>query len=83
MNKDFIKDILCGNRQVMKKSAVNFIEVPHYDELSVKNLWPDFKKDAEFCSFFPATFSKEKGPPRDYFFNILNTIHPEYLGKVM
>ena len=67
----------------MKRAEVRFIEVPHYDELSVKNLWPDFKKDAEFCSFFPATFPKGKGPPRDYFFNILNTIHPEYLHQVM
>ena len=24
-----------------------------------------------------------KGPPRDYFFNVLNTLHPEYLAKIM
>ena len=83
INKDFIKDILAGNRRVMKKSEVRFIKVPQYDELSVKNLWPEFKKDADFVSYFPATFPKGKGPPREYFFDILNTLHPEYLGQVL
>ena len=67
----------------MKKAAVSYISVPHYDELSVKTLWPEFKKDATFCAYFPAIFPKGKGPPREYFFNILNTIYPEYLGQVM
>ena len=41
------------------------------------------KKDPEFCSFFPSKFPKDKGPSREYFFNILNTLQPEYLGKLM
>ena len=57
--------------------------MPHYDELSVKRLWPDLKKDPEFASYFPSVYAQDKGPPRDYFFNILNTIHPEYLQKIM
>ena len=62
---------------------VDEVDVPGYDELSVKSLWPEFKKDANFCSYFPAVFPKGKGPPRDYFFNILNTMYPEYLKQVM
>ena len=57
--------------------------VPHYDELSVRRLWPDLKKDADVAQFFPATYPKDKGPPREYFFNVLNTVHPEYLQQVM
>jgi hypothetical protein len=41
------------------------------------------KKDAEFCSYFPTKFPKDKGPSREYFFNILNTLQPEYLAKLM
>ena len=33
--------------------------------------------------YFPSTYPKGKGPPRDYFFNVLNTLHPEYLTKIM
>ena len=34
-------------------------------------------------AYFPSTYPKGKSAPRDYFFNILNTIHPDYLAQVM
>ena len=67
----------------MKKSDVQKITVPHYDELSVKNLWPNLKKDNEFTQFFPDKYTFDKGPPRQYIFDILNTLHPDYLQQVM
>ena len=59
------------------------IEVPHYDELSVKNIFPQFKKDPNMMRFFPDVYPKGKGPLREYFFNVLNTIYPEYLAKIL
>ena len=59
------------------------MEVPHYDELSVKNLYPQFKKDPVFMSYFPSTYPVGKGPPREYFFNVLNTLQPEYLSELL
>ena len=67
----------------MKKSHVQKVSVPHYDELSVKSLWPQFSKDKEFTQYFPDKYPVGKGPPRQYFFDILNTLHPEYLQQVM
>ena len=83
MNKDFLKDVLGGKKMLLKKSDVQTIRVPHYDELSVKNLWPMLNKDPEFTQYFPDKYPVGKGPPRDYFFNILNTVYPEYLQKVL
>ena len=34
-------------------------------------------------SYFPDKYPAGKAPPREYFFNILNTIHPEYLKEVL
>ena len=28
-------------------------------------------------------YPKDKGPPREYFFNILNTLYPDYLQQIM
>ena len=56
-----------------------FIWVPHYDELSVKKLYPQMQKDGDFLLYFPDKYPKDKGPPREYFFNVLNTLHPEFL----
>ena len=33
--------------------------------------------------YFPATFPKDKGPPRQYFFDVLNTVYPDYLRQIM
>ena len=48
VNKDFLKDVLGGKKMLLKKTDVQTIRVPHYDELSVKNLWPMLNKDPEF-----------------------------------
>ena len=56
--------------------------MPKYDELSVKALWPTFKDDLEFTCFFPDKFAEDKFPSREFFFNVLNTIHGDYLAQV-
>ena len=33
--------------------------------------------------YFPDKYPAGKGPPRDYFFNVLNTFHPDYLAQIM
>ena len=67
----------------MKKDDMRYITVPCYDELSVRSLWPQLKKDKAFAQYFPSAFPKDKGPPRTYFFDILNTLQPDYLKQLM
>ena len=83
VTKDHLKDVLAGKKQLLKKAEVQHVELTHYQELSVKNLWPQFKKDPDMAVFFPDKFPMGKGPPREYFFNVLNTVHPNYLAQVM
>ena len=45
VNKDFMRQVLTGEKKLLKKNKVNYIHVPAYDELSVKNLWDDLKED--------------------------------------
>jgi hypothetical protein len=37
----FIKAILCNEKKVFKRSEIKTINVPKYEELAVKNLYPD------------------------------------------
>ena len=64
MNKDFLKDVLCGKKALMKKADVVKVTVPHYDELSVKALWPSISNDPEFIQYFPEKYPVGRGPPR-------------------
>ena len=74
LNKDFLKQVLCDEKQLLRKEDVVYIEVPHYDELSVRQLWPQFAGDADVTKYFPDEFPQGKGPPREYFFNVINTV---------
>jgi hypothetical protein len=39
-NKDFLKAIISGEKELLSMSAIKMVNVPEFDELSVTNLWP-------------------------------------------
>ena len=79
----FLKDVFANRKKVLKKKQVDYISVPHFQELSVKRLWPDLKADAEFNVYFNDDFPEDKVPNHDFFMNILNTIYPDYMKSIM
>ena len=83
INKDFLKQVLADEKALIKKSDISYIEVPHYEELSVKALWPQFAEDDLMVRYFPDEYPQGKGPPREYFFNILHTLYPEFLQRLL
>ena len=83
VNKDFLKQVLADEKALIKKADVSPIEVPHYEEISVKALWPQFAGDDLFVRYFPDEYPQGKGPPREYFFNVLHTLYPEFLQRLL
>lgn len=57
--------------------------MPAWDELAVKKLWLDMKNDAKMAIYFQDDYANMRGPCREYFFNILNTVYPTYLSHIM
>ena len=51
MNRDFIRQVLKGDKSLLPKASCKFINVPKYDELSVKNIFPKFKGDPQVMQF--------------------------------
>ena len=78
LNKDFLRQILAEDKKLLELSEVHWIEVPKYEELSVKNLYPKFKDDKDMMAYFPDRLPAQRLPDRTYFFNIMNTTHPDY-----
>ena len=52
INKDILRQVLAGEKKLMKKNAVEYIHVPAYDELGVNRLWKDLKDDKAFNIYF-------------------------------
>ena len=59
------------------------VDIPMYEELSVKNIYPMLRNNQRFQQYFPDTYAKGKGPNREYFFNLLATLEPEYLWELV
>ena len=57
----------------MRKSMVKYIDVPHYDELSVKNLYDKFLQLDGMHQYFPDKYAKGRQCDREYMFNVANT----------
>ena len=55
INKDFLKEVLTERKSLMPLSQVKFINVPLYNELSIKNLGPMMAAEADFMRYFPDT----------------------------
>ena len=83
VNKDFLKAVLNDEKRLLPMNECKFINVPKFDELSTKNIYPLFKQDPAFMIYFPNEFPKDRLPHREYFFTVLNTVYPEYLAKLI
>jgi hypothetical protein len=83
INKDFLKDVLAEKKRLIPLKDVIFVNVPKYDELSVKNVWPMIQQDKELMTFFPEKLPKGRMPDRDYTFNVLNTLREDYVDGII
>ena len=71
----FLKDVMMQKKKLILNKDLSAVdkEIPRYEELSVKYLWPLIKKDrVDLMRFFP-DYSDKKLPDKTYLFNILNT----------
>ena len=45
INKDFLKQVFANEKRLLKLSELRTVNVPKYDELSVKNVYPTIQED--------------------------------------
>ena len=72
--KDYAKEIFSERKCLMKKKDVLYIEVPKYDELSVKNMYDKLLKLPGMAEYFPEKYPKGRQCDREYLFNVANTL---------
>ena len=83
INKDFLRKILTEEKKLLTLNEKKEVNVARFDELSVKQLYPKFKNDASFMAYFPDSLPKGRLPDRTYFFNVMNTLYPEYTQSLI
>ena len=83
LNKGWMKEIFAGRKKLFKRIKVDFIDVPKYDEISVKALYDKLITFEGMSFYFPVKYPKGRQADRDYFFNIANTLHPDVVNEVL
>ena len=81
--KDYAKEIFAEKKQLIKKKDILFIDVPKYDELSVKGLYDKFLKMPSMDKYFPDKYPKGRQCDRDYMFNIANTLNQDVVQELI
>ena len=74
INKDFLKQVLNEQKKLLPLTDVKYVNVPRYDELSVRKFWPILRDDESFMKFMPDKDNTHIFPERDYFWNVANTV---------
>lgn len=74
VNKDFLKRVFCEEKKLLELRNVKYVNVPHYEELSVKRFWPRVQSDENFMRHMPDPTPDGRLPDRTYFWNVLNTV---------
>ena len=77
-NKDFLRDVLAGKKQLLALKGVKWCKAPDYDELGVTHIYPLMKDNPRFLEFMPTKLPKGRFPCREYFWNVMNTLNEEY-----
>ena len=60
---------------MMPLDKIKWVNVPFYDELSVKKFWPMLSEDSDFAKYFPDPSKDQRQPERAFFWNIAHTVH--------
>ena len=68
---------------MIKISEVKHINVPKYPELAIKNIYHLVTENVQASKFFPNSYPEGRHPDRDYTYNILNSLFPDLVGKVV
>jgi len=81
---DFLTDILRDGKRHLKTNEVIHLEVPCYNELSVKSMFPDALRDEVLSQYLPSKRQlSNKLPERAFFYGILCTLRRQYMVDVI
>ena len=80
----FMRDILSEAKLYLRQNEVNRMEVPCYQDISVKNLYEDAMKDELLARYLP-TKEQLSGrlPEREFFFGLLCTLRNQYMKDII
>ena len=72
-----------NERGLLPLKELKQVNVPFYDELAIKHIYPLVKNDSKVMRYFPSKLPEGRLPDRDYFWNVLNTVNEPYVSQLI
>ena len=79
----WLRQILAGEKKLLKASEAKISNPPKYDEISVVNLYEPCLELDGMSDYFPDKYPIGRTCSREYFFTILATLYPTYLRDML
>ena len=80
----FMRDIFSEKKLHLKQNEVIRLDIPAYQEISVKNLYEDALKDPVLSKYLPTKEQvSNKLPEREFFFGVLCTMRKQYMQDIL
>ena len=80
----FMRDVFADKKLHLKQNEVIRLDIPGYQELSVKNLYEDAMKDPVLTKYLPTKEQlSNKLPECEFFFGILCTLRKQYMKDII
>lgn len=80
----FMRDIFAEKKLHLKQNEVIRLEIPAYQEISVKNLYDDALRDPVVSRYLPTKEQlSNKLPEREFFFGVLCTLRRQYMQDIV
>ena len=64
INRDFLRQVLKGEKMLLAIADCKFVTIPHYDGLGVRNIFEQFRGDEEVMKYMQDEYPKDRYPDR-------------------
>ena len=79
----WLKQILKGQKKLLKAKEARYCNPPKLPEISVKNLYDKCLQLEGMADYFPNRYPRGRSCDRSYFFTVLASLYPDYVEKLL
>ena len=83
VTKNQLKKVIKDDKKILTMQEVRFINVPAYDELSVKKIYSKSISLPGMIDYFPDKYPKGSTCSKEYMYNVFNTLYPKEVNSLI
>ena len=83
VTKDWLKEILSGEKPLFKSDDTKSVRVALWDELRIDRLYQHYSGDKQLMAYMPPKLPKGKNMFRQYWFTCFNTLYPQAMQTMI